>query len=264
MAIAVKAELCKAFCDELLVRSVPAGLAVSTGFNGIGGDPLGFYIVGPDQLNRYHLEDDGTTIPLIEAQGADFSSQTRAEAFEEMLQEYGVSYDDERAELIGNSVAEERVPQAAMKFVALLLRLQDMVLLTPERAASTFREDAAQGIHSALDAYATIRENEPIAPGIEFPADLLIQAPQRDPVAVFLAMSEQRVLEAVVAQMAALYEARYACSVIALLEKDSSITRKMRKHASNRLTAMPIYEGDQAAAIARIQREVLGSKPVTH
>jgi hypothetical protein len=41
-------------------------------------------------------------------------------------------------------------------------------------------------------------------------------------------MSEQRVLEAVVAQMAVTYEARSACSVIVLLEKDSSLTRKMR------------------------------------
>ena len=181
-----------------------------------------------------------------------------------MLEEYGVVFNDERAELVSLPISQERVPQAAMKFVALLLRLQDLVLLTPERAASTIREDASREIYDALKGRAEITENESIAPGIEFPADLIIRAPQRDPVAVFLAMSEQRVLEAVVAQMAALYEAHTPCSVIALLEKDSSVTRKMRKHASNRLTAMPIFEGDQAAAIARIQREVLGSKSTVH
>jgi flagellar biosynthesis GTPase FlhF len=157
-------------------------------------------------------------------------------------------------------LAAEDVPGAAFKFVALLLRLQDLVLLTPERAASTFREDATKAIRESLGRKADIKENEPIAPGIEFPADLIIRSGDRDPVAVFLAMSEQRVLEAVVAQMAVTYEAHASCSVIALLEKDSSVTRKMRTRASNRLTAMPIFEGDQKAAIQRIEREVLGRK----
>ncbi len=260
----MKEELCKAFCDDLRFRDVPAGLAVCTGFDGYGGEPLGFYIVGPDRLGRFRLEDDGTTIPLIEAQGADLDSQTRSEAFAEMLQEYGATYDEDRAEIISLPLSEDRVPGAAMRFIALLLRLQDLVLLTPERAASTFREDASRAIIRALSDRAEIKENESIAPGIEFPADLLIQAPGRDPVAVFLAMSEQKVLEAVVAQMAAFYEAHSSCSVIALLERDSSVTRKMRGHASNRLTAMPIYEGDQAAAILRIQREVLGHQNILH
>jgi hypothetical protein len=78
---------------------------------------------------------------------------------------------------------------------------------------------------------------------------------------VFLAQSEQRVLEAVVAQMAVTYEAKADCAIIALLEKDSSITAKMRKQASNRLTAMPIFEGDEQAAVQRIVREVLGYRP---
>jgi hypothetical protein len=75
---------------------------------------------------------------------------------------------------------------------------------------------------------------------VEFPIDLVIEAPSRRPVAVYLAMSEQRVLEAAVAQMAVTYESKADCSVIALLEKDSSVTRRMRQRASNRLTAMPI------------------------
>jgi hypothetical protein len=178
------------------------------------------------------------------------------------LNQYGAEYDAERGELTTPLMHSDQIPAAALKFVALLLRLQDLVLLTPERAASTFREDATRAIHQRLDKRAVIKENEPIAEGIEFPADLLIQAPDRDPVAVFLAMSEQRVLEAVVAQMAATYETHSHCSVIALLEKDSSVTRKMRIRASNRLTAMPIYEGDERAAIQRIEREVLGQRAI--
>jgi hypothetical protein len=259
----VKQELCRAFCSELDIRDVPAGLAVSTAFNWFG-EPLGFYIVGPDANGRYRLEDDGTTMPLIEAEGAGLDSQTRAAAFDEMLEEYGASYNEARAELTTVPLSTDDIPRAAMRFVALLLRLQDMVLLTPERVASTFREDAAAAIRKAVGDRALIRERESIAPGIEFPADLILSAPNRVPDAVFLASTEQRVLEAVVAQMAVLYESNTACSVIALLEKDTSISRKMRKHAANRLTAMPIFEGEEGPAVARIEREVLGFKSAVH
>jgi hypothetical protein len=254
----LKHELCKAFCDQLQFREVPAGLAVSTAFSFSDSEPIGFYVVGPDALGRYRIEDDGNTIPMIEAEGIDLETSTREEALRSLLTEYGVHYDAEKGELLTLPLNADQVPAAAFKFVALLLRLQDLVLLTPERAASTFREDASKAIRNALGTRASIKENESIAPGIEFPADLIIQSGSREPVAVFLAMSEQRVLEAVVAQMAVTYEAHSPCSVIALLEKDSSVTRKMRTRASNRLTAMPIFEGDQRAAIQRIEREVLG------
>jgi hypothetical protein len=260
----VKDELCKAFCDQLQIRELPAGLAVSTALNLTDSEPLGFYITGPDALGRFRIEDDGTTVPLIEAAGADLETQTRQEAVDALLREYGAVYNADRGELTTPPLSSEQVPQAALKFVALLLRLQDLILLTPERAASTFREDAIKAIKASLGRRATIRENESIAPGIEFPADLIIQAIGRDPVAVFLAMSEQRVLEAVVAQMAATYEAHSPCSVLALLDKDTSVSRKMRVRASNRLAAMPIFEGDEKAAIQRIELEVLGRQRTVH
>ena len=94
------------------------------------------------------------------------------------MTEYGARYDEERGELTTLPLSADQVPAAAFKFVALLLRLQDLVLLTPERAASTFREDASKAIRDTLGARAIIRENESIGPGIEFPADLILQAGQ--------------------------------------------------------------------------------------
>jgi hypothetical protein len=57
-----------------------------------------------------------------------------------------------------------------------------------------------------MNGQARILENQSPAIGVEFPADLLIETPLRRPAAVYLAMSEQRVLEAVVAQMAVTYD----------------------------------------------------------
>jgi hypothetical protein len=160
----VKDELCKAFCDQLRVREVPAGLAISTAFSYSDCEPLGFYVVGPDALNRFRIEDDGTTIPLIEADGIDLETTTRQEAMAALLTEYDVHYDADRGDLTTPPLTAAQVPSAAFKFVALLLRLQDLILLTPERAASTFREDATKAIRESLGARAVIKENEPIAP----------------------------------------------------------------------------------------------------
>lgn len=246
-----------------MVREVGAGLAVSTGYDWMG-EPLGFYIVGPDNAGLYRVEDDGTIMPMIEASVSTLDSPTRAGALNDMLTEYGARYDDERAELTTGPLREDQVPREAMRFVGLLLRLQDLILLTPERAASTFREDATRAIYDAMEGRASIRENESISSSIEFPADLIIEAAGNAPVAVYLAMSDQRVLEAVVAQMSALYEAKMTCSVIALLEKPSSIGTKMLRYAANRLTALPIFEGDNQSAIQRIEREVLGQSDTVH
>lgn len=255
--------LCKAFCDELLVREVPAGLAVSTGYDWMG-EPLGFYIVGPNESGTYRIEDDGTIMPMIEACVSNLESPTRATALEQILTEFGARYDEDRRELSIGPLREEQVPHAAMSFVGLLLRLQDLVLLTPERAESTFREDARRAIRDAMGERADIRENESISPNVDFPADMIVEAAGHPPVAIYLVMSDQRILEAVVAQMSALYEAHVSCTVIALLEKPTSISNKMLRYAANRLTALPIFEGDNEFAIQRIQREVLGQARTVH
>jgi len=61
-----------------------------------------------------------------------------------------------------------------------------------------------------------------------------------------------------------MYEAKLDCSIIALLERDSSVTRRMRQRASNRLAAMPIFEGDERAAVQRIEQEVFGRSATLH
>ena len=89
------------------------------------------------------------------------------------------------------------------------------------------------------------------------------EAPGRPQVAVFLATTEQRVLEAVLAQMAATYEAKADTAVVALLERDTSVSRRVRQRAVNRLAAMPIYEGEERIAIQRIEQEVFGRQAAT-
>jgi hypothetical protein len=94
--------------------------------------------------------------------------------------------------------------------------------------------------------------------------DILITAEGRDPVAIFLSQSPTRVHEAIFLQMAALYEAREPLSVVALLETEGTLSRDMHRRARNRLTAVTSWEGDQIAAIQRIEREAIGTEATRH
>lgn len=262
----MKDELCKAFCNEIKVQEVPAGLAISTTFRRADGDPIEFYVTSVGMLSGFsRIEDDGQTVPYLEACGVDFETQTRAKAFEALLTEYGAEYDSTEAIIHTPSMRDSDIPRAAIRFAALLLRLSDFLLLTQEHVESTFREDAVKKIRERIGDRANIIEGEPISPQLtEVIPDLILRAQGRAPVAVFLGQSAQRVYEAIFLQMAATYEAKEDLSVVALLEAESSVSREMRQRAMNRLAAVPVYHGDEAAAIQRIEQEVLGREASIH
>jgi hypothetical protein len=256
----MKEAICKAFCDEIRIKEVPVGLAISTAFRRADGDAIAFYAVrNQHEPGLVHLEDDGTTRPYLEAAGVDFDTQTRSRAFAAILDEYGAHYDDEEATIRTPDVPEADVARAAIGFAALLLRLSDFLLLSQEHVASAFREDAIRRIRTAVGDRATVAEDELVDNHLsEVRPDLVIRGQNRDPVAVFLAQSGQRVNDAIFLQMSALYEAHRPISVIAMLEADSSVSSKLRQRASNRLSAVPIYRNDEEQAVQRIVREALG------
>jgi Domain of unknown function DUF1828 len=220
----MKEQLCKAFCDNVQVRQVPAGFAVSTGFLDPSGDRVGFY-VRRQQNGTYRLEDDGFMLPALEATGLDFSSGTRGEAMQQLLCEYGVSIDDEMRGFAIPDVSESSLPAAAMKFVAFSLRVRDFELMTEARVLGTFREDVDRLLRQSLGDRAMIDENVPIAPELsDFSADFVLRAKGRPPVGVFLGTTDARVLEAIIVRMRALHETNIKCSIIALLERSRNIT----------------------------------------
>lgn len=262
----MKDKLCKAFCDDLAVRSLPGGVtAVSTAFIGPDKDPFGFYVVKNEITGRFRVEDDGRTLPVLEASGVDFRSGTRGDALDDLLNEYGVALDDDTLEFGIGGLTEDDVPAAAMKFVAFSLRVRDFLLMTEFRVASTFREDAKRMLTQAIGGRAVMTEMSTISPALsDFPADFVLRAPPRAPVAVYLGTSEARILEALFMQMRARYEVHEDVSVIALLERAQRISAKVRQQATNRLAAVTEFRGDEVAAIQRIVLETTGSATNIH
>jgi hypothetical protein len=262
----MKEELCRAFCNEISVKEVPVGLAVSTTFRRSDGDTVGFYVVRDKTLpGLARLEDDGQTIPYLEACGVDFETVTRRKAFDAILAEHAAEYDEEEAVIRTGNMKQEDVPAAALRFVALLLRMTDFLLLREEHVESTFKEDAAKRIRDTIGSRARIDEGALVSSKLtEIVPDMVIRAESRDPVAVFLAQSANRVYDAIILQMASLYEAKEPLSVVALLEAESTVSREMYKRASNRLSAVTFWKGDEAASVQRIEREALGASGLTH
>ena len=155
---------------------------------------------------------------------------------------------------------EADLPKAAMRFLSLMLRINDFLLLTKDKVASTFKEDAAARILEKMEGKAVVIQDAPVSASLsDTIPDMVIRAQNRVPVAVFFGSSPQRVNDAIFLQMQALYEVHEDVQVIALLERENVIGHDLRRRAANRLAALPIYKGDEPTAIARIEREALGS-----
>lgn len=249
-------EICKAFCEDLSVRKVPAGLAVGTSFVGANGDPIGFYVVGPDKEGLFHIEDDGMTVPQLIAGGASISdNKVRSETFASLLGTYCVNYDKETFELKTNGVTQGKIAGDALRFVNLIIRMQDILFMAQERAASTFHHDVLRTMRTVFTQDIEILEGESISPELtEYQPDILLRSSGKTPVAVYLCNSDPKVLEALLLHYAAEYEKKIPCSVVGLLETGKSVSQKNRQRASNHLAAVPEFRGEEVEAIQRISK----------
>lgn len=256
----MKEALCQVFCGDLKLTDVPVGYAVTTTFRRDDGDSVAFYIVRDQaRLGSYRIEDDGTTIAFLEAAGVDFSTETRAEALTVLLESHGIQFDEDEMLLHTGSMREHELPKAAMRFLSFMLRINDFLLLTRDRVASTFKEDAASGIIEKINGRAVVEQDVAVSDELsDTIPDMVIRAPNRSPVAVFFGSSPQRVNDAIFLQMRAIYEVQEDVQVVALLERETVIGHDLRRRAANRLAALPIFRGDEPSAISRIEREALG------
>ncbi|HVO01801.1 MAG TPA: DUF1828 domain-containing protein [Candidatus Cybelea sp.] len=266
----MREQLCKVFCDNLSVRKLPIGYAVSTAFTFPDGDRVGFYIRN-QPADVYRLEDNGVVIPLLEAIGANFRTGTRATAMNELLAEYSVAEDPEAKQFVIDNVSEDEIPGAAVRFVAFLLRVHDFKLMSEMRTASTFREDVRRRLMQATLTTATagrpisIDENKPVLPTLQdFRADFILTAPDCPPVAVYLGTGDARVLEALYVKMQVEYENHSPVSIVALLEKGKSISAHVRQQAVNRLAALPEFVGDEDQAIHKIISQISADPNTVH
>lgn len=229
--------LCKAFCESLAVTPVPAGFAVRTPYANADGDPLLIYFVR-DGRGRWRIEDDGTQVAFLEACGVDIGGRARGEVFQTLLQEHDVQFDTDSRTIYSPPLSEAELGTVAVRFAALLLRLQDLALLSPQIIRNTFREDVIAAIKATFSGLATVEDSTAIAHGMMGQeADLVISAPSAPPLGVFLGTSEENALHALVAKM----------EIEKYLGVDGHVALIVERSKNN-----PIREGTFALAFARL------------
>ncbi|MCJ2036344.1 DUF1828 domain-containing protein [Methylobacterium sp. J-068] len=247
--------LCQAFCDALEVRPVPVGWAIQTSYTDAGGDPLLMYLVR-DNEKGWRVEDDGNQVPMLEACGVDLGGKSRREAFAYLLREFGARFDPEERTLCSSSLSESEIGAAAVRFMGLLLRLQDLALLSTPFVRNAFREDAITAIQHAFEGEAVIEEKGQLAQDMVGPeADVVVRAAARPPVAIYIGTSEERALHAIVSKMEAQAYRHHEGRVALLVEraKTNPVKEKTLALAYARLDGVVSYRGTERDALAKLK-----------
>jgi hypothetical protein len=262
----MKDALCKAFCDSLVVREVPAGLSVGTNFRQTNGDRVGFYIVfDKHDQSRARIEDDGQTMPMLEATGVDLLSGPRAEAFLATLKQSRVLHDPEENVLHTDFMPIDQLPFTALGFVACLIRMQEFFFLTRENIESTFKNDVIKAIQDHFVERAVVYvEDQADAALPHSRADVVIAPPGTEPLAIFIGTSESRALEATVLHSDVLAGLSTPCKVMLVLEtsRPKRIPQNTLDRAQTRFS-VPIFKGLREEALARMDRD-LGVSGTVH
>lgn len=252
--------LCATFCENITVRPVPVGYAVSTAFSDASGDRLTFYL--RETPDGYVIEDDGDYLSLLVAKDIPITEGVRGSLLDGILQESGAYWDRETYEIRTPEFGKSEVGQKAVGFLSSLIRVRDLELLTRETVRSTFREDFLRELQARAGQQVEVDEGASVVPDFsEFPADIVIrarEAPNSVPAAVYLVNSNDKLNEALLAWQEVLIQDRSDFKVFGVIEEPEmkAISRRRFQRAQNRRLAMPIFRGDEDSAISMIMKDM--------
>ena len=253
----LRSNLCKTFCSSITVNPVSSGFAISTLFSDQSGDPIGFYLV--ESGDGFRIEDDGEYLARLVASGIPIDQGQRRQLLEAILDQSGASWNQDTYEIQSDSFEEAQIGLRLTSFLSALIRVRDLELLTQEVVRSTFREDATNALKKRYGDSADFAENEAIDHGLsEFPADLVIRPQNKSSSvksgALYFVTSNDKLNEALLLQMETEKLKRKDCRIIALIEDSEMrmLSKKKFQRAQNRSLSMPIFRGDEDAAVGYI------------
>ena len=264
------------------MTEVPVGLAVGTAFTRGDGDAIGFYVVKDvGNPERMCIEDEGETVPYLDACGADVTEEgPRGDAFAALLDEYGASYDADDSTIKTELMSEAELPDAAVRFVALLLRMQDFLLVTRERAEATFRNDVVSALQSRFLSRAAVETDYVFTEELKnYPSDVALVAEGVPPLAIFIGTSDVRVpplaifigtsdvraLEAMLFYNQITFKHPIDCKVMLIINTTGS--KRIRTRTLDRVVnEIPIatFRDEPDAALNSIERQFLGGVEMVH
>ena len=251
--------LVSTFCGAISVRPVSTGYAISSAFEDNSGDPISFYLtLVPD---GFQIEDDGSYLATLIARDIAIDQGTRGQLLDAILAQANAFWDRETFEIKTPSFSEGEIPRRVVDFLSSMIRVRDLELITREVVRSTFKEDAIEAMVKAFGDVANLNEDSTIDREFsEYPADLVINPKSHGaiPGALYFVNTNDKLNEALLLQTEAQLHNRNDFGVIALIEEPDMrlLSRKKFQRAQNRSLAMPIFRGDEAAAMGMIRRRL--------
>lgn len=249
--------LCSAFCGDLTVREVPAGLAVSAMFEGADGDRLGCLV--ERRGAAWRLSDDGAFLGDLEGYGIDVRKGGRAEFLARALRPVGGRVDPDTLQMVAE-FDRPLLSEDVLGFLVGLSRAQDVVFWTKERVRSTFKEDATRALREALGDAADLEAATAVDRRLkEFPADLVIRPRGSGGggtvTAVFLVQVMDALQEALLLALELRAQQRRDVRVAALIE-DGSLNMGSAKavRAVNRIDTVSFFRDDEREAAFKVAR----------
>ena len=124
------------------------------------------------------------------------SVDSRSDALGELLKQYDAHYDEAASVIYTDYVTDSRLPANFVKFMALMLRLQDLRLLAHDRVREVFKDDVRQLVEQYFNGLVNILEDEnPSEILKDYVADFVLKAESGETLALFAASSETKALE---------------------------------------------------------------------
>ena len=257
----LRESICKTFCGDLVVKTLPSGIAVTTTFRDAVSDPLACFIEQDE--GGWYMADDGHFLSDTVARGIDVQTGSRKSFLDRILAPAGAWCDLTNLEI--RTHAQREVPRAddILKFITALVRARDVTFWSRERIKSTFKDDAYEALVERFAPRADLSRSAPVDASMqEFPADAVLRPRDRTgklpTTAVFFVQVLDTMNEALMLWMEARDQHRSDIRVAALVEDGTiNLSSNKAQRAFNRIDTTAIYRGDEKAAIDRIERVAL-------
>jgi Domain of unknown function DUF1828 len=259
---ALQESICKTFCGDLSVKTLPSSIAVTTTFRDAVSDPIACFIERDN--DGWFMTDDGHFLSDTIARGIDIQSGSRKDFLDRILAPVGAWCDMGNFEIRTHIRDSLPLPGEILQFITALVRARDVTFWSRERVRSTFKDDAYQALLERFATRAEVRRSAPVDASLEeFPADAILRPrDQKDspfPItAVFFVQVRDTLNEALMLWMEARDQHRSDIRVTALVEDGTiNLSSYKAQRAFNRIDTTAIFRGDERAAIDRIERIAL-------
>lgn len=175
------------------------GYAIRTPFRSADGDPVALYARRDTDIpGRYRFEDDGATMADLQEEGFSLENESRGAEFHRLLAEYGCHYDEGEILIHTDYLTEDQLPAYFLKFMALMVRLGDLRMLSRTVVRDTFKGDLQEFVEATFEGMATVeRDTSPLSSLSDYVADVVVRGPDAV-LAIYAGTSEVKALEAFV------------------------------------------------------------------